>query len=383
MRDRGKRLLAAVAGALIGVALGAAAERVTPGPQLREPVELNLLVSLGGAGLREHYVKERLERFAGENPDIQVQTTFVESDTLAFLKLLYAGNKYSYDVVCMGDDAMLSAVEQKLVRPVDGLLMERLGLPWLDAVPEACLENTFYGGNMYGLPFIKSRLRVYRRGTEGGSGPVCLEELMKAAGGMNPLGLPADVLLRDLLLSAGYSGWDMLEGRTEGYRVNGPDQIRLLEAMQRGLKRGSLISGDYEGLIRGFCSGRLETVVLADIYEDALIEGTDGEVGSVPLYREEGRPWLYQGANLYLAERGEAHDYGPAYDLMEFLVKGENLDQLDREAGSPVYKRVLSRKNTKAYLIVDRMIADFLHGNEDCRELINSLQSQLETVLEE
>ena len=47
------------------------------------------------------------------------------------------------------------------------------------------------------------------------------------------------------------------------------------------------------------------------------------------------------------------------------------------------YKRTLSRKNTKAYLIVDRMIADFLHGDEDFGELLRGLQSQLDTALGE
>ena len=69
------------------------------------------------------------------NPDVKVSATFVESDTLVFLKLLYAGKGYHYDVVCMGDDSMLSAAEQKLIYPMDEFVMRDLGLAWLDAVP--------------------------------------------------------------------------------------------------------------------------------------------------------------------------------------------------------------------------------------------------------
>ena len=87
----------------------------------------------------------------------------MESDTLVFLKLLYAGKGYHYDVVCMGDDSMLSAAEQKLIYPMDEFVMRDLGLAWLDAVPGACLENTVSGGKIYGLPFLKSRLKVYYR----------------------------------------------------------------------------------------------------------------------------------------------------------------------------------------------------------------------------
>lgn len=97
----------------------------------------------------------------------------------------------------------------------------------------------------------------------------------------------------------------------------------------------------------------------------------------------EQTPWLLQGCNLYLANRGIPHDYGPAWELVEYLVRDGEFDARTGEERDMDYKRTLSRKNTKAYLIVDRMIADFLHGDEDCGELLRGLQSQLDTALGE
>ena len=396
------RILTALAAALAGVLLAAAAQRCTPAahPGEQVPVALNLLVSLDGDSLREEYVRRRLEAFERAHPDMRVHATYVESDTLVFLKLLYAGSDYNYDVVCMGDDAMLSAAEQKLVYPLDELFMGSLGLSWLDAVPDGCLKNTAFSGQIYGLPFIKSRLRVYVRGSEEtDGGTVSLEELLDAAAGgsvpgsawMPPgiagapafLGMPAEVILRDLLLTSRDSGWSALTGEAEQYQVNTPEQVKLLQKLKAGLVSGAVENRDREALIRDFKEGRVNAVILEGIYGRDLAAEVDFPVGSAELWRTEDVPWIYQGCNLYLANRGVPHDYGPAWELVEFLIEGEALDQRTGRENDMEYKRVLSRKNTKAYLIVDRMIAEFLHGDEAAEQLLEGLQGQLDTALGE
>lgn len=410
------RLLIALAAVAAGGAIFAAARRYTPVQENagRETVELNLLMSLGGDGMREEYMRQRLDAYSELNPDVRVLATFVESDTLVFLKLLYAGKGYHYDVVCMGDDSMLSAAEQKLVYPMDEFVMRDLGLAWLDAVPGACLENTVSGGKIYGLPFIKSRLKVYYREEGGGAGksggvgengaagagvaggngaagaggageipaPVSLEALLQTSGGKR-LGLPVSVLLRDLLLSTDSSGWDALLGETERYQVDRPERAALLRAMKTGLERGTLVDGDNQTLMEEFAGGRLDAVVLEETYGEELERRAGETLSAAGLWRTEQTPWLLQGCNLYLANRGIPHDYGPAWELVEYLARDGEFDARTGEEHDMDYKRTLSRKNTKAYLIVDRMIADFLHGDEDCGELLRGLQSQLDTALGE
>lgn len=382
------RLLIALAAVAAGGAIFAAARRYTPVQDNagRETVELNLLMSLGGDGMREEYMRRRLDAYGELNPDVKVSATFVESDTLVFLKLLYAGKGYHYDVVCMGDDSMLSAAEQKLIYPMDEFVMRDLGLAWLDAVPGACLENTVSGGKIYGLPFLKSRLKVYYRDEGGGAGeipaPVSLEALLQTSGGKR-LGLPVSVLLRDLLLSTDSSGWDALLGETERYQVDRPERAALLRAMKTGLERGTLVDGDNQTLMEEFAGGRLDAVVLEETYGEELERRAGETLSAAGLWRTEQTPWLLQGCNLYLANRGIPHDYGPAWELVEYLVRDGEFDARTGEERDMDYKRTLSRKNTKAYLIVDRMIADFLHGDEDCGELLRGLQSQLDTALGE
>ena len=410
------RLLIALAAVAAGGAIFAAARRYTPVQDNagRETVELNLLMSLGGDGMREEYMRRRLDAYGELNPYVKVSATFVESDTLVFLKLLYAGKGYHYDVVCMGDDSMLSAAEQKLIYPMDEFVMRDLGLAWLDAVPGACLENTVSGGKIYGLPFLKSRLKVYYRDEGGGAGksggvgengaagagvaggngaagaggageipaPVSLEALLQTSGGKR-LGLPVSVLLRDLLLSTDSSGWDALLGETERYQVDRPERAALLRAMKTGLERGTLVDGDNQTLMEEFAGGRLDAVVLEETYGEELERRAGETLSAAGLWRTEQTPWLLQGCNLYLANRGIPHDYGPAWELVEYLVRDGEFDARTGEERDMDYKRTLSRKNTKAYLIVDRMIADFLHGDEDCGELLRGLQSQLDTALGE
>ena len=97
----------------------------------------------------------------------------------------------------------------------------------------------------------------------------------------------------------------------------------------------------------------------------------------------QGKRCPPQGCGGPNRRRGIPHDYGPAWELVEYLVRDGEFDARTGEERDMDYKRTLSRKNTKAYLIVDRMIADFLHGDEDCGELLRGLQSQLDTALGE
>ena len=101
------RLLIALAAVAAGGAIYAAAGRYTPVQENagRETVELNLLMSLGGDGMREEYMRQRLDAYGELNPDVRVSATFVESDTLVFLKLLYAGKGYHYDCLLYTSDA--------------------------------------------------------------------------------------------------------------------------------------------------------------------------------------------------------------------------------------------------------------------------------------
>lgn len=270
------------------------------------------------------------------------------------------------------------------------------------------------GGKIYGLPFIKSRLKVYYRDEGGGAGesggagaygagksggigengapgaggareipaPVSLEALLQTSGGKR-LGLPVSVLLRDLLLSTDSSGWDALLGETERYQVDRPERAELLRAMKAGLEQGTLVDGDNQTLMEEFAGGRLDAVVLEELYGEELERRAGETLSGAGLWRTEQTPWLLQGCNLYLANRGIPHDYGPAWELVEYLVRDGEFDARTGEERDMDYKRTLSRKNTKAYLIVDRVIAEFLHGDEDCGELLKGLQSQLDTALGE
>lgn len=95
------------------------------------------------------------------------------------------------------------------------------------------------------------------------------------------------------------------------------------------------------------------------------------------------RPGSYRAATSIWPTEEFPTTTDPAWELVEYLVRDGEFDARTGEERDMDYKRTLSRKNTKAYLIVDRMIADFLHGDEDCGELLRGLQSQLDTALGE
>ncbi len=353
-------------------------------------VEINILMSTGGDILRKEYAQKRFDAYAAEHPGTVVNAAYVDSDTLAFLKLLYAGKGSGYDVVCMSDDAMLSAVEQKLICPLDQLLTERLGLNWLGSLPESSMVNTAAGGRIYGLPFIKSRLCVYTRDRAAGETgrpaaagerePVSLEQLAHNSGPDKRAAIPVDVLIRDLLLTAKSPGWDQMP---EKYQVDTAEHREMLQAVKGQLVNGGIINGDYREILDAFCAGQAESAVLEEVYEEELARIAQFPYEKAELMRTGDIPWIGQGCNLYLTNLGAAHDYLPAWELMEYLTLGEKHAQRQDREQELAYKRVLSLKNTKVRLIVDRMIAEYLHGDRPTEELLENLQAQIEAVSEE
>lgn len=344
-------------------------------------VEINILMSTDGEVLRREYAQRRFESYEAEHPGTVVNATYVDSDTLAFLKLLYAGKGSGYDVICMSDDAMLSAVEQKLIYPLDQLLLKRLGLNWLGSLPESSVVNTTAGGRIYGLPFIKNRLYVYTRTSSAGEkGPVSLEQLARNSGPDKRAAIPVEVLIRDMLLTARSPGWEQVQ---EKYQVDTEENREVLQAVRVQLAEGGLKGGNYREVLDAFCAGQAESAVLEEEWEEELDGRAQFPYEKAELMRTGDIPWTAQGCNLYLSNRGSAHDYRPAWELMEYLTLGEQHEQRQDRPRELAYKRVLSLKNTKVRLIVDRMTAEFLHGDRPTEELLESLQDQIDTVSEE
>lgn len=344
----------------------------------KQITEINILMSTDGEALRREYAQRRFDSYEAEHPDTVVNATYVDSDTLAFLKLLYAGKGSGYDVVCMSDDAMLSAVEQKLIYPLDQLLLRRLGLNWLGSLPESAAVNTAAGGKIYGLPFIKNRLYVYTRtGSAGGQETVSLGCLAGSSGPDRRTALPVEVLIRDMLLTAKSPDWDQAQ---EKYRVDTAENREVLQTMRTQLSEGGLKNGNYREILEAFCTGQAESAVLEETCEKELEGRIQFPYKKAELMRFGDIPWITQGCNLYLANLGTAHDYLPAWELMEYLTLGEKHEQRQDRPRELTYKRVLSLKDTKVRLIVDRMTAEFLHGDRPAEELLENLQDQIDTV---
>ena len=90
--------------------------------------------------------------------------------------------------------------------------------------------------------------------------------------------------------------------------------------MKAGLEQGTLVDGDNQTLMEEFAGGRLDAVVLEELYGEELERRAGETLSGVGLWRTEQTPWLLQGCNLYLANRGIPHDYGPAWELVRSAI---------------------------------------------------------------
>ena len=95
-----------------------------------------------------------------------------------------------------------------------------------------------------------------------------------------------------------------------------------------------------------------------------------------------------------VVNKGLREDYENASKVMKYMRDSwETLKQADLEMQIAeygvekfvpdekiYYKRISSRYNTKVQLIVDRMISELLHGNQETDSMLEKLQLQMEKI---
>lgn len=344
--------------------------------------DIDLLISTGGDPLRKTFLQEVIEHFENANSDYQLHTTFVESDTLAFLKLLYSEGEQKYDIVALGEESVVSASEQGLVYPLDDFVLRDLGFEWLNEVPAACMENTVNQGKIYSLPFVKSNLYYYSKTEEIKEEKITIWEVLENSSEIGKIGIPAYVIVKDILVSRTLDQWEMKDGKIP-YIVNTFFNQELLQLLDKGKDDYIVFEENYESAVEDYREGKINGVFLDENYENILIN----ENGMIPnkgrLYITNSSPWFLQGCNLFLVKKRNSGDYEESWEVLKGLVGG----QKDKWKNSikderVIYKRISSQYNPKIQLIVDRMISEFLHGDYEVAELLENLQNQVQNIQE-
>ena len=342
--------------------------------------DIDLLISTGGDPLRKTFLQEVIEHFENANSDYQLHTTFVESDTLAFLKLLYSEGEQKYDIVALGEESVVSASEQGLVYPLDDFVLRDLGFEWLNEVPAACMENTVNQGKIYSLPFVKSNLYYYSKTEEIKEEKITIWEVLENSSEIGKIGIPAYVIVKDILVSRTPDQWEMKDGKIP-YIVNTFFNQELLQLLDKGKDDYIVFEENYESAVEDYREGKINGVFLDENYENILIN----ENGMIPnkgrLYITNSSPWFLQGCNLFLVKKRNSGDYEESWEVLKGLVGG----QKDKWKNSikderVIYKRISSQYNPKIQLIVDRMISEFLHGDYEVAELLENLQNQVQNI---
>lgn len=344
--------------------------------------DIDLLISTGGDPLRKTFLQEVIEHFENANSDYQLHTTFVESDTLAFLKLLYSEGEQKYDIVALGEESVVSASEQGLVYPLDDFVLRDLGFEWLNEVPAACMENTVNQGKIYSLPFVKSNLYYYSKTEEIKEEKITIWEVLENSSEIGKIGIPAYVIVKDILVSRTPDQWEMKDGKIP-YIVNTFFNQELLQLLDKGKDDYIVFEENYESAVEDYREGKINGVFLDENYENILIN----ENGMIPnkgrLYITNSSPWFLQGCNLFLVKKRNSGDYEESWEVLKGLVGG----QKDKWKNSikderVIYKRISSQYNPKIQLIVERMISEFLHGDYEVAELLENLQNQVQNIQE-
>lgn len=346
---------------------------------------VSLLISTNGDDLRKELINREIEKFQSLNSNYHIVPTFVESDTLVFLKLLYSNGKNGYDIAGLGEESMVSAAEQGLVYPLDEFILRDYGLQWLNSLPEGYMENTSYQGKIYALPFVKSHLYYYSReipeNLQTQTESITLKEIIELSSERNKAGIPVNVIIKDCLFSRELTAWKNGNSR-DLYQMDTEYNKKLLYHLKEHRDKSLILYQDYEKEIEDFLAGKTDSIILEDSYENKIETEKCSGLKKYQLYITDTTPWILQGYNLFLVNKGTKNCYEDSWQLMKHMrdsyEKTEKQNELSEETFS--LKRISSRYNTKIQLMADRMISEFLHGEREIDSMLGELQIQIEKI---
>lgn len=328
-----------------------------PASASEEPIELTFFYPVGVGGPLATLIENLAAEFTKENPEIKLNPVFAGNSVETMTKTISAVQGGTPpDFAILGNSELYSLVMLDAIMPLDDFIAQDGGQEYIDDFLPAFLENSYYEGQIWSIPYQRSTIIMYYNkdhfrevGLDPENPPKNWEELREAAklltvreadGNVSRWGImiPMDdpFMFSSFALQNSANGENLMTDDGLKALYNTPENVEALEFLLSLAKDDKVMP---EGAIKwadgpaNFMSGTASITYTSTGSLTNILNNSDFEVGTsfLPAGKRFGSPT--GGANLYVFKNVPEKNQQAAWKFIRWLTQPERTSQWNIDTG--------------------------------------------------
>ena len=321
-----------------------------------ETIELTFYYPIGVGGALATLIENLATEFTRENPNIVLNPVFAGDSPSTMTKTVSAVQGGTPpDFAILANNELYSLLDMDAIIPLDDMVAEDGGQEYIDDFMPAFLENSYYDGKLYSIPFQRSTVIMYYNkdqfrevGLDPEKPPTSWEELREYAkkltvtdesGNITRYGvmIPTDAFTFCALSRQNGQGDSQLMSAdgTEVY-FDTPGNIGVLDYLLELSKTDKVTP---EGAIKltdcpsNFIAGAASIIYGSSGNLTNILDNVDFEVGTAYLPAGTQYGSVLGGANIYVFNGIEKEKQEAAWKFIRWLTEPERVAQWSIDTG--------------------------------------------------
>lgn len=338
-------------------------------------VELTFYYPVGVGGDLALLIENLAAEFTKENPNIVINPVFCGNSTETMTKTVAAiqgGN--APDFAILGNSELYSLLSLEAIRPLEDLIAaDADGQAYIDDFWPAFLQNSYYEGSLYSIPFQRSTIIMYYNkdafkaaGLDPETPPATWQELADmaqkltvrdAAGNVSQWGVQISTndpfTFSPFAMQNSANGENLMsaDGKTALFNTEGN-----VEALQFLIDLSQKYKAMPEGVIvwadstSNFMAGNAAMLVMSSGSLTNVLQNTDFEVGTCFLPAGKRYGSATGGANFYIFDGISEEKLAATWKFIRWITEPERAAQWSIDTGYvATRKSCFELESLKAY----------------------------------
>ncbi|MCI8663932.1 MAG: ABC transporter substrate-binding protein [Hungatella sp.] len=328
----------------------------------QEKVELTFFYPIGVGGALATLIENLATEFTRENPNIVLTPVFTGDSgetTTKVISALQGGTPPDFAI--LANHELYTFLDMDAIAPLDDFISADGGPEYIDDFIPAFLENSYYDGHIYSIPFQRSTVIMYynkdhfkEAGLDPEKPPVNWEELREYAKALTVKDSSGNVSRYGVLISDDnfiFSGFcrqnstdpdfQLMSGDGKSVNFDTPENIEALQFLM-GLKEEGVMP---EGSIKfadapsNFMAGAASIIATSSGNLTNILDNTDFEVGTAFLPAGKQYGSATGGANIYIFKDIDPKKQEAAWKFIRWVTEPQRAAQWSVDTGYVATRR--------------------------------------------
>lgn len=322
----------------------------------QEKIELTFFYPIGVGGALATLIENLATEFTRENPNIVLTPVFTgdsgETTTKA-VSALQGGTPPDFAI--LANHELYTFLDMDAIMPLDEFIAADGGQEYIDDFIPAFLENSYYDGHIYSIPFQRSTVIMYynkdhfkEAGLDPEKPPVNWEELREYAKKLTVTDSSGNVSRYGVLFSDDpfiFSGFcrqnssspdfQLMSGDGKSVNFDTPENVEALQFFMDLKEDGVMPEGSikFADAPSNFMAGAASIIATSSGNLTNILDNTDFEVGTAFLPAAKQYGSATGGANIYIFKDIDPKKQEAAWKFIRWVTEPKRAAQWSVDTG--------------------------------------------------